>query len=58
MANYALITIKEGEVTARQVEGEFKGQAGPTSTWRWYEKKVAENKFQIKFPRTKKVEEL
>uniref|UniRef100_K3Z0A5 CCHC-type domain-containing protein n=1 Tax=Setaria italica TaxID=4555 RepID=K3Z0A5_SETIT len=56
MANCALITIKEGEVTARQVEGEFK--VGPTSTWRWYAKKVVENKFQIKFPTARKVEEL
>nr|TKW37362.1 hypothetical protein SEVIR_1G042300v2 [Setaria viridis] len=58
MAYCALMTIKEGEVTARQVEGEFKTQAGPTSTWRWYAKKVAENKFQMKFPTAKKVEEL
>nr|TKW22505.1 hypothetical protein SEVIR_4G232600v2 [Setaria viridis] len=55
MANYALITIKKGEVIARQVEGEFKAQASPTSTWRWYAKNVAENKFQIKFPTTKKM---
>jgi hypothetical protein len=32
-SNYALITIKEGTATARQVEGEFKAQVGPNSTW-------------------------
>jgi hypothetical protein len=44
--------------TARQVEAEFKAQTGPNSTWRWFAKKVAENKYQIKFPTAKKVEEL
>jgi hypothetical protein len=56
--NMAVITIKEGEVTARQVEGEFKAQAGQSSTWRWFAKKVADKKFQMKFPTAKKVEEL
>jgi hypothetical protein len=28
-SNYALIAIKEGTTTTRQVEGEFKTQAGP-----------------------------
>jgi hypothetical protein len=56
--NLAVITIKEGEATARQVEGEFKAQAGPNSTWRWYAKKVADKKFQMKFPTASKVEEL
>jgi hypothetical protein len=56
--NLAVITIKEREVTARQVEGEFKAQAGPNSTWRWYAKKVADKKFQMKFPTASKVEEL
>jgi hypothetical protein len=57
-SNYALITIKQGEVSARQVEAEFKAQAGQNSTWRWYAKKISENKFQMKFPTAKKVEEL
>jgi hypothetical protein len=56
--NLAMITIKEGEVTARQVEGEFRAQAGQTSTWRWYAKKIADGKFKMKFPTTNKVEEL
>lgn len=49
ISNFALITIKEGTAIARKVEGEFKAQAGPNSTWRLFAKKVAENKFQMKF---------
>jgi 5-hydroxyisourate hydrolase-like protein (transthyretin family) len=56
--NLAVITIKEGEVTARQVEGEFRAQDGQASTWRWYAKKISEGKFQMKFPTANKVEEL
>jgi hypothetical protein len=56
--NMAVITIKEGDVIARQVEGEFKAQAGQSSTWRWYAKKISDKKFQMKFPTAKKVEEL
>jgi hypothetical protein len=58
LTNTAVITIKEGVVNARQIEGEFKAQAGPTSTWRWFAKKIADNKFQVKFPTDQKVEEL
>ncbi|CAN6199371.1 unnamed protein product [Urochloa humidicola] len=58
MSNWALITIIEGVASAKQIEGEFKAMAGPSSTWRWYAKKVAENKFQMKFPSAKKVEDL
>uniref|UniRef100_K3ZCJ0 CCHC-type domain-containing protein n=1 Tax=Setaria italica TaxID=4555 RepID=K3ZCJ0_SETIT len=58
MANCAPITITGGSVIARHLEGEFKAQAGPSSPWRWYAKKLADNKFQMKFPLAKKVEEL
>jgi hypothetical protein len=57
-SNYALITIKQGPATARQVENEYKAQAGASSTWRWFAKKVAENKFQMKFPTAKEIEDL
>jgi hypothetical protein len=57
-SNYALITIKQGVATARQVEAKFKAQSEPNSTWRCFAKKVAENKYQMKFPTAKKVEEL
>lgn len=56
--NLAIITIKKGEVTTRQVEGEFKAQAGQEYTWRWYAKKIADKRFQMNFPTTKKVDEL
>jgi hypothetical protein len=58
IANLVIITIKEGEVTAREVEGEFKAQAGQESTWRWYAKKIANKRFQMKFPTAKKVDDL
>ncbi|PUZ60736.1 hypothetical protein GQ55_4G176900 [Panicum hallii var. hallii] len=45
MANCALITILSGEVSGRQLEAEFKAQAGPHSIWRWYAKKVVDNKY-------------
>jgi hypothetical protein len=32
LTNITVITIKERMVNARQIEGEFKAQAGPTST--------------------------
>ena len=58
MANCALIKITKGSVTARQLENEFKAQAGPQSTWRWFAKRMSENTFQMRFPTAKKVEEL
>ena len=54
MANCALIKITKGSVTARQLESEFKAQAGPN----WFAKKISENTFQMRFPTAKKVEEL
>ncbi|CAO2143048.1 unnamed protein product, partial [Urochloa humidicola] len=56
MSNWAMITVKEGIATAKQIENEFKAQAGPNSNWRWYAKKLAENKFQMKFPTAHQVE--
>uniref|UniRef100_A0A0A8YVY0 Uncharacterized protein n=1 Tax=Arundo donax TaxID=35708 RepID=A0A0A8YVY0_ARUDO len=56
MASCAVIQIKEGEVSARQPETEFRTLAGVESTWRWYAKKIAENQFQMRFPTAKKVE--
>jgi hypothetical protein len=58
MANCALIKITKGSVTARQLENEFKAQAGPQSIWRWFAKRMSENTFQMRFPTAKKVEEL
>lgn len=47
MSNTALVTIIAGEVSARQVENEFRMKAGPQSTWRWYAKKVGDKSFQV-----------
>lgn len=58
MSNTALITITEGVATAKQVENEFKLKAGPASTWRWYAKKVDDNKFQMSFPNSKTIEDI
>ncbi|CAN6288347.1 unnamed protein product [Urochloa humidicola] len=58
MSNWALITITSGAVTAKQIEGEFKTMAGPNSNWRWYAKRVADNKYQMKFPSAQKVDDL
>ena len=54
MANCALIKITKGEVSARQLEHEFKAQAGPNSTWRWFAKKISNGTFQMRFPTAKK----
>ncbi|KAK3121153.1 hypothetical protein QOZ80_8BG0647150 [Eleusine coracana subsp. coracana] len=58
MATLAMIVVKQGEVTARQIEFEFKTLAGEGSTWRWYAKKRANNQFQMRFLTTKKLEEI
>lgn len=58
MSNTALITITKGVATAKQVENEFKLKAGPASTWRWYAKKVDDNKFQMSFPNSKTIEDI
>ena len=55
MANCALIKITKGEVSARQLENEFKAQAGPNSTWRWFAKKISDRTFQMRFPTAKKM---
>ncbi|CAL4949938.1 unnamed protein product [Urochloa decumbens] len=58
MANWALITVKEGVVSAKEIENEFKTQAGHNSTWRWFAKKLSDNMYQMKFPTAQKVEDL
>jgi len=58
MTSCALIRITKGIVTAKQLENEFKAQAGPSSTWRWYAKKIFDGIFQMRFPSAKKVEDL
>lgn len=43
----------QGEVTAKQIEGEFRTLAGEGSTWRWYAKKLDDRHFQMRFPTAK-----
>jgi hypothetical protein len=58
MSNIALITITEGVATAKQIEAEFRLKAGPESSWRWYAKKIDDNKFQMRFPNAKTIEDV
>ncbi|KAK3132998.1 hypothetical protein QOZ80_6AG0530650 [Eleusine coracana subsp. coracana] len=57
MAACVVINVKDGEMTARQLENEFKTLAGPSSTWRWYAKRITDKQFQMRFPTEKKVDE-
>lgn len=58
MSSTALITILSGEMTAKQVEHEFRMKAGPQSTWRWYAKKVGDKSFQLRFPNPRTIDDL
>lgn len=46
----AIVEVIKGTVLAKQIEGEFKTMAGEGSTWRWYAKKIADKKYQMRFP--------
>lgn len=50
VSTLAMITVVKGEVTAKQIETEFKTLTGEESPWRWYAKKIADQKFQTRFP--------
>lgn len=41
-----IVDVIEGNVSAKQIEGEFKALASEGSTWRWYAKKIADRKFK------------
>lgn len=58
MSNTALITVTIRTTIAKKIENEFKIIAGPESTWRWYAKKEDENKFQMRFPNTKSIDDV
>ena len=58
MSTTALITITAGQANARDMENEFKLKAGPTSTWRWFAKRIAEVKYQMRFPNTQTIDDL
>jgi hypothetical protein len=50
MSSAALITITVREASATQIDNVFKVKSGPTTTWRWYVKRICDNKFQMIFP--------
>lgn len=45
----AIITVIKGEANARQIEAEFK-HIDNNKVWRWSARKLAENKFSLRFP--------
>jgi hypothetical protein len=55
-ASTAIITVTRGEMTAKQLEMEF-GNIIDSLTWRRSAKKVTENKFVMRFPSAKMVQE-
>ncbi|CAN6296870.1 unnamed protein product [Urochloa humidicola] len=55
-SSIAIITIANGEIIARQIEQEFKNILSP-DYWRWNAKQVADNKFTMRFPSAKMVQE-
>ncbi|CAO2150011.1 unnamed protein product [Urochloa humidicola] len=52
----AIITVTNGEINARQIEQEFRNILSP-DLWRWNAKQVADNKFTMRFPNAKMVQE-
>lgn len=48
-ASTAIITVLDGVTDAKQIENEFKNTLS-SKTWRWSARKVADNKFTIRFP--------
>lgn len=48
-ASTAIITILAGYATSKQIEDEFKNSINVKS-WRWSARKVADNKFTLRFP--------
>ncbi|CAL4921903.1 unnamed protein product [Urochloa decumbens] len=55
-ANTAIITVIRGELTAKQIEQEFKSIIN-SSRWKWVAKRVADNKFTMKFPTVKMIQD-
>jgi hypothetical protein len=47
-ANIAIVTVLKGDVPTKQLEGEFTRIL--SRTWRWTTRKVANNKFTVRFP--------
>lgn len=45
----AIITVLRGEVNAKQIEAEFQNTVS-SKVWRWSARKLAENKYSLRFP--------
>jgi hypothetical protein len=52
----ANITVIRGTLTAKELEMEFKNILSP-NTWRWHARQVAENKYVMRFPNAKMVQD-
>jgi hypothetical protein len=55
-ASVAIITMTDGMLTAKQIEQEFRNIIS-NDTWRWSAKRIAENKYIMRFPSAKMVME-
>ena len=58
MSNTSLRTITVRVATAKQVQNEFKLKASPTSSQRWFAKKIGENKYKMRFSTAKAIEDI
>jgi predicted nucleotide-binding protein (sugar kinase/HSP70/actin superfamily) len=55
-ASLAIITVIKGELSAKQLEMEFRNIIS-AETWRWSARRVADNKYVMRFPNAKMVHE-
>lgn len=50
----AIITVSRGDLTSKQLENEFKSVVS-SEHWKWSARKIADNKFTMRFPNAKMV---
>ena len=50
----ALINVVRGELSVKMIENEFKRLVSSTH-WKWVAKRLADNKYTMKFPTTKMI---
>ncbi|KAJ1283270.1 hypothetical protein BS78_03G115800 [Paspalum vaginatum] len=55
-ASTAVISVVSGSATAKQIENEFRNLTS-NETWIWKAKQISENKFSMRFPNAKMVQE-
>ncbi|CAL4964223.1 unnamed protein product [Urochloa decumbens] len=59
-ASTAIISVVSGSVTAKQIENEFRNQTCNDTrcdTWMWNAKQISENKFSMRFPNARMVQD-